>query len=203
MNKNIPVALQNVTAGYGDRPVLRNVNLRVAEGKITAIAGPAGSGKSTLIRSIMGFLELSSGRVEVYGKSVGQQRSLLGYVPQCGSVYCDYSLTVRNVVMMGLRNVEAALDATGLSSMADQPISEVSGAVQQRVFLARALAQESRIYLMDEPVDASIIQQVRALREKGKTTLVAHRDFKTARSYCDDLFAIDEYGRLDRQNNLA
>ncbi|MDP2599511.1 MAG: metal ABC transporter ATP-binding protein [Deltaproteobacteria bacterium] len=208
-----PIELHDVTVSYHRRPVLWNVDLKIPEGKLIGVIGPNGAGKSTLIKAIMGLLPLSSGWIQVYGKSAKEQRGILGYVPQKESVDWDFPVTVKDVVMMGRygkiglikraskqdrRIVGACLEKLGISSFADRQISQLSGGQQQRVFLARALAQESEIYLMDEPfvgVDAAtesaIILLLKELKNQGKTVLVVNHDLQTAQSYYDDILMLN------------
>lgn len=209
----IPIEFHDVTMAYGKKPVLWNVEIDIPEGKLIGIIGPNGAGKSTLIKGVMGLMPLTAGWIKVYGRSIRQQRGLVGYVPQRGSVDWDFPVTVRDVVMMGrygkiglLRRpkkadeqvVESSLEKVGMASFADRQISQLSGGQQQRVFLARALAQESKIYLMDEPfvgVDAAtekaIVLLLKELREKGKTVLVVNHDLQTAQSYFDMILMIN------------
>jgi manganese/zinc/iron transport system ATP- binding protein len=172
-----------------------------------AIVGPNGAGKSTLIKSILGLIESSAGTVRIYGKPYREQRRLVGYVPQRGSVDWDFPTNALDVVMMGLygklgwvrrpggKEREQAMDSlhnVGMADLADRQISQLSGGQQQRVFLARALVQDAQVYFMDEPfagVDATteraIITLLRELRTAGKTVLVVHHDLHTLETYFD------------------
>jgi manganese/zinc/iron transport system ATP- binding protein len=172
-----------------------------------AIVGPNGAGKTTLIKSILGLVRPAAGQVLVYGKSYAEQRHLVGYVPQRGSVDWDFPTSVVDVVMMGrygnlgwfkrpgAAEHAAALDAldkVGMKPYAERQISQLSGGQQQRVFLARALVQDAQLYFMDEPfqgVDATteraIVALLQDLRKKGKTVVVVHHDLQTVPEYFD------------------
>jgi manganese/zinc/iron transport system ATP- binding protein len=172
-----------------------------------AIIGPNGAGKTTLIKTILGLMKPAAGQVLIYGKPYSQQRHLVGYVPQRGSVDWDFPTSVLDVVMMGRyrslgwirrpgqRERElalAALDKVGMRPYADRQISQLSGGQQQRVFLARALVQDAQIYFMDEPfqgVDATteraIVTLLQDLRQAGKTVVVVHHDLQTVPEYFD------------------
>ena len=150
---------------------------------------------------------MASGEVLIYGKPFEQHRSLVGYVPQRGSVDWDFPVSALDVVVMGRygrlgwfrrpgkADREAAmhcLERVGMHDFAKRQISQLSGGQQQRIFLARALAQEARIYLMDEPfvgVDAAteraILTLLQELRETQRTCLIVHHDLQTVRDYFD------------------
>lgn len=201
------IEVTDLTVAYQDKPVLWDVDLSVPPGILTAIIGPNGAGKTTLLKSILGLVRPAAGQVLIYGKPYIQQRRLVGYVPQRGSVDWDFPTSVLDVVMMGrygalgwLRRPgknerQAALEALeklGMSQFASRQISQLSGGQQQRVFLARALVQNAQVYLMDEPfqgVDAvterSIVTLLQELRAAGKTVVVVHHDLQTVLDYFD------------------
>jgi len=206
-NERLPIEVTDLTVAYKEQPVLWDVDLEAPKGVLMAIIGPNGAGKSTLIKAILGLVPAAAGRVRIYGKPYPEQRALVGYVPQRGSVDWDFPTDALDVVTMGLyRKVgwarrpgkaerELALESlakVGMESFADRQISQLSGGQQQRVFLARALVQDAQIYLMDEPfagVDAiterAIISLLRELRAAGKTVLVVHHDLQTVPEYFD------------------
>jgi len=201
------VEATDLTVAYRDKPVLWDVDLDVPEGVLMAIVGPNGAGKSTLIKSVLGLVPMAAGQVQIYGKSYKEQRRLVGYVPQRGSVDWDFPTNALDVVMMGLygrlgwvkrpgrQERERAMDGlrkVGLADLAERQISQLSGGQQQQVILARALVQEAQVYFMDEPfagVDATteraIIALLRDLRAAGKTVIVVHHDLQTLEEYFD------------------
>lgn len=209
----LPISVEDLTVAYREAPVLWDVDLDVPDSTLMAIVGPNGAGKSTLIKAILGLIEPSAGRVLVYGKSYAQQRSLVAYVPQRGSVDWDFPTNALDVVTMGRYGAlgwfrrpgkaerEMAMDAlrmVGMEGYAERQISQLSGGQQQRVFLARALVQNAQIYLMDEPfqgVDATtehaIIKVLQSLKEAGKTVLVVHHDLETVPEYFDRVFILN------------
>ncbi|MCW5877148.1 MAG: metal ABC transporter ATP-binding protein [Anaerolineales bacterium] len=172
-----------------------------------AIVGPNGAGKTTLLKAALGLLPIAAGQVAIFGKPYKEQRGLVSYVPQRGSVDWDFPTSVLDVVMMGnygklgwvrrpgaaeRRAAEAALDKVGMSEYAQRQISQLSGGQQQRTFLARALVQDAQIYFMDEPfqgVDATteraIVELLKELRASGKTVLAVHHDLQTVPEYFD------------------
>jgi len=209
----LPITVEDLTVAYREAPVLWDVDLDVPDSTLMAIVGPNGAGKSTLIKAILGLIEPSAGRVLVYGKPYAQQRSLVAYVPQRGSVDWDFPTNALDVVTMGRYGAlgwfrrpgkaerEMAMDAlrmVGMEGYAERQISQLSGGQQQRVFLARALVQNAQIYLMDEPfqgVDATtehaIIKVLQSLKEAGKTVLVVHHDLETVPEYFDRVFILN------------
>lgn len=199
--------VSDLTVAYRDKPVLWDIDLEVPEGTLMAIVGPNGAGKTTLMKAILALIHPAAGRVLIYGKPYSQQRRLVGYVPQRGSVDWDFPTTVLDVVMMGrygnlgwirrpgkkerLRALEA-LEKVGMTAFVRRQISQLSGGQQQRVFLARALAQDARMYFMDEPfqgVDArtekAIVGLLQELRSAGRTVIVVHHDLQTVPEYFD------------------
>jgi len=205
--------IMDLTVAYQEKPVLWDVDLEVPEGVLMAIVGPNGAGKSTLIKTILGLVPPAAGKVRIYGAPYEEQRQLVGYVPQRGSVDWDFPTNALDVVMMGLyrclgwvrrpghRERELALESlrkVGMADLAERQISQLSGGQQQRVFLARALVQDAQIYFMDEPfvgVDAvterAIVTLLRELRDAGKTVIVVHHDLHTAPEYFDWLMLLN------------
>ncbi len=204
-----PIALEvdDLTVAYNSKPAIWDVDLAVPEGVLMAIVGPNGAGKSTLIKAVLKLIPRAAGTAQFYGKPHEQARSLVGYVPQRGSVDWDFPTSVIDVVKMGLYGKLGwfwrpgrkehdlalhALDQVGMADYADRQISQLSGGQQQRTFLARALVQDAQIYFMDEPfaaVDAvterAIVAILRELRERNKTVLVVHHDLQTVEEYFD------------------
>ncbi|MBC7812983.1 MAG: ABC transporter ATP-binding protein, partial [Burkholderiales bacterium] len=162
---HLPILVEDLTVAYREEPVLWDVDLQVPIGTLMAIVGPNGAGKSTLIKTIIGLIEPSAGQVSIYGKPFKQQRHLVGYVPQRGSVDWDFPTNALDVVMMGRyghlgwfkrpgqserEQAMQALTKVSMEDYAERQISQLSGGQQQRVFLARALVQDAQIYFMDE-----------------------------------------------------
>jgi manganese/zinc/iron transport system ATP- binding protein len=207
------VSMRDLTVAYRDTPVLWDIDLDVPAGTLTAIIGPNGAGKSTLIKAAMGLVPVAAGSVSIFGRPYAEQRNLVGYVPQRGSVDWDFPTNALDVVMMGtygrlgwIRRPGKAqreiamrsLEQLGMADYANRQISQLSGGQQQRVFLARALAQDAELYFMDEPfvgVDATtegaIVELLRELRARGKTVVVVHHDLESAPDYFDWLVLLN------------
>ncbi len=201
------VEVTDLTVAYQDKPVLWDIDLETPPGTLMAIVGPNGAGKTTLIKAILGLVKAAAGQVLIHGRPYSEQRELVGYVPQRGSVDWDFPTSVLDVVMMGrYRNLGwfrrpgkrekqlalQALEQVGMENYAGRQISQLSGGQQQRVFLARALVQDAQVYFMDEPfqgVDATteraIVALLQNLRAAGKTVIVVHHDLQTVAEYFD------------------
>ena len=212
MSRTPAIEVNDLTVAYREQPVLWDVDLEVPQGVLMAIVGPNGAGKTTLIKAILGLVKPVAGRVLVHGRPYTEQRRLVAYVPQRGTVDWDFPTSVLDVVTMGtygrlgwLRRVgraerDAALDAldkVGMRELAHRQISQLSGGQQQRVFLARALVQDARVYLMDEPfqgVDAkterAIVDVLQDLRERGNTVVAVHHALQTVPEYFDHVLLL-------------
>src|SRR5262245_17599439 len=203
----VAVEVTDLTVAYRDRPVLWDIDLSVPAGVLMAIVGPNGAGKTTLIKAILGLVRPAAGQVLIHGKPYAEQRRLVGYVPQRGTVDWDFPTSVLDVVLMGRYGslgwfrrpgrreralAQEGLVKVGMQEFASRQISQLSGGQQQRVFLARALVQDAQVYFMDEPfqgVDATteraIVGLLQGLRAAGKTVVVVHHDLQTVREYFD------------------
>jgi zinc transport system ATP-binding protein len=190
------VRLRGAAVGYGDRAAIRGVDLDLARGEVLAVLGPNGAGKSTLVRGILGLAPLLAGSLELFGvpSSAFRDRYRIGYVPQRHTIHGALPATVREVVASGRlarrrwwaragaadrAAVDEAVFTVGLSDRADEPVATLSGGQQRRALIARALAAEPDVLVMDEPtagVDTAN-QQVLAdtlgsLVDRGATLLV-------------------------------
>jgi iron(III) transport system ATP-binding protein len=203
--KALDLKIENVGAAYGDNVVLDGIDLAIEPGELFALLGPSGCGKTTLLRLIAGFAEASHGRILVGGKDVSP---LPPWKRDVGMVFQSYALwphmTVGDNVAFGLRErrlpraeikrrVDAALSFVGLTAQIDRRPSQLSGGQQQRVALARTIAIEPKILLLDEPLsnlDAKLRVQVRrelrALQKSlGLTTVIVTHDQEEANTICD------------------
>lgn len=202
------VLVRDLWVGYDGTPALEEVSFELPTGSLVGLAGPNGSGKSTLLRTLLGLVRPWRGRTEIFGRPVGRVRQRVGYAPQAEVVDWDFPATVGEVVMMGryrrvglLRRpgaqdrgaVERGLALVGLEGLVGRQIGELSGGQQRRMLIARALAQETDLLLLDEPMvglDATIqhdlLDLFEALRGEGKTLLIATHDLSCVAS-CFDL----------------
>lgn len=202
-----PLEVDDLTVAYDRKPVIWDVEFAIPDGALVGIVGPNGAGKSTLLKAVMGLTPRASGRVSVFGQPYRAARRRVGYVPQRESVDWDFPVSAVDVVAMGLygkigwclpvkkkvkRLAMEALAQVGMADLAKRQISQLSGGQQQRTFLARALVQNSDLYLMDEPfaaVDAAtetaIVQILKSMKANGKTAVVIHHDLQTVADYFD------------------
>lgn len=192
------VWLSDVTAGYNDRVAVEHVSLAVEAGSLLALVGPNGSGKSTILKLMAGLLRPWSGRVEVLGAAPGREAHRIAYVPQAELVDWQFPVTVADVVMMGRypilgplrrpgrddrRSVEAAIEKVGMAALAGRQIGALSGGQRRRVFLARALAAEPDVFLLDEPVtgvdtmtEEELMDILEGETRRGKTVVASTHD---------------------------
>ena len=202
------IRARDVTVAYGREPAIYNISLDVRAGERVAIIGPNGAGKSTLIQTLLGLLQPQSGTVEWFDLE-GQQ---IGYVPQHEGVNWDFPVTVRDVVMLGrvrrmgwLRGprradwqaVQAALERVDMLEFSDRQVGELSGGQRRRVFVARALAQEARLLMLDEPfsgVDVqaqnSLMDVLDSLNRDGITIVLSTHDLNLAFQRFDRVLAL-------------
>ena len=192
------VLIEGVTAGYGRRVALTDVSLDVQQGSLLAVIGPNGAGKSTLLKLIAGLLKPTAGRLTVLGGPPGSAARQVAYLPQAEAVDWDFPVTVGEVVMMGRyarlgfgrqpgpvdrERGGAALETVGMADAADRQIGALSGGQRRRVFLARAIAAEPELYLLDEPVtgvDVTTQEELMDVLEgearAGKTVIATTHD---------------------------
>ncbi|MEJ5899160.1 manganese/iron ABC transporter ATP-binding protein [Ochrobactrum teleogrylli] len=188
---------------------LRDASFRIPTGTIAALVGVNGSGKSTLFKAIMGFVRLARGSIRVLGMTVDEalRKNLVAYVPQSEEVDWNFPVLVEDVVMMGryghmgmMRRPKAvdheavanALARVNMSEFRKRQIGELSGGQKKRVFLARALAQDGRVILLDEPftgvdvkTEEQIITLLRELRDEGRVMLVSTHNLGSVPEFCD------------------
>ncbi len=193
------IKIRDLSVAYNRRPALEDITLSIPKGAMVGIVGPNGGGKSTLVKAMLGLVPRLRGEVEVLGRPVDRRaRRLVGYVPQREDVDWNFPVSAFDVVIMGRvpsmkllrrpthRDKELAWEAlrtVGMEKFADTRIGEFSGGQQQRIFLARALAQEAEVLLLDEPVSGvdapsqhEIFDLLRKLQGTGKTVVVTTHD---------------------------
>ncbi len=198
------------------RPVLGPLDLELSTGSFVGIVGPNGSGKTTLLRTLTGMLRPSAGEVLLLGRPLADYRALeiarlVGVVPQ--TFHLDFSFTVEEMVALGgyargplsargprtTAPVTAALEATGLTSLADRLVTQLSGGERQRALIAQTLAQDTPTLLLDEPLNnldlnhqLETMQLLRSLHASGRTVVVVLHDLNMAAQYCDELLLLDQ-----------
>lgn len=201
---------RDVTVTYRNgHTALHDASFEIPTGTITALVGVNGAGKSTLFKAIMGFVPAARGEIRLLGKSVKDalRANLVAYVPQSEEVDWAFPVLVEDVVMMGryghmgfLRRagakdhaaVDQALERVNMSDFRRRQIGELSGGQRKRVFLARALAQDGQVILLDEPfsgvdvkTEDQITQLLRELRDEGRVMLVSTHNLGSVPDFCD------------------
>jgi manganese/iron transport system ATP-binding protein len=217
------VWLSDVSAGYGDRTALEHVTVAVEPGSLLAVVGPNGAGKSTLLKLMAGLLQPWSGRIEILGQPSGREARRVAYVPQAELVDWAFPVTVEDVVMMGRfprlgpirrpgtddrRAVREALGMVGMDGHLRTQIGRLSGGQRRRVFLARALAAEPDLFLLDEPVTGIdpgtqelLMDILEAQAARGKTVVATTHDLACAAQRFQQVLAVNRtvvaYGPSD------
>lgn len=201
---------QDVTVTYRNgHTALWNASFEIPRGTVTALVGVNGAGKSTLFKAIMGFVPASKGEIRILGQSVRDalRQNLVAYVPQSEEVDWAFPVLVEDVVMMGryghmgfLRRpapadhaaVDQALARVNMQDYRHRQIGELSGGQRKRVFLARALAQDGQVILLDEPftgvdvkTEEQIVELLRSLRDEGRVMLVSTHNLGSVPEFCD------------------
>lgn len=212
------VTVEHLSCGYDDRLVLKDISFQVATGEMLGVIGPNGSGKSTLIRALTRILPLQNGRIDYYGKDIGsyslkQLAQTVAVIPQQASI--PFAFSAFELTLMGRmphltrfqrerpEDIEIALDAmrrTDCLQFRDRPIHELSGGERQRVIIARALAQQPGVLLLDEPTSyLDLNHQIEIFdllhylcnRDRMAMLCVSH-DLNLAAEYCTRLMMVDQ-----------
>ncbi|MDF1726437.1 MAG: manganese/iron ABC transporter ATP-binding protein [Sulfitobacter sp.] len=204
------LSASDVTVTYRNgHTALWNASFEIPRGTVTALVGVNGAGKSTLFKAIMGFVPTARGKIDILGMGVREalSKNLVAYVPQAEEVDWTFPVLVEDVVMMGryghmgfLRRasaadrdaVDQALERVSMQDFRHRQIGELSGGQRKRVFLARALAQDGQVILLDEPftgVDVTTEEQIVALlqdlRDEGRVMLVSTHNLGSVPEFCD------------------
>ncbi|MDO5747956.1 MAG: anchored repeat-type ABC transporter ATP-binding subunit [Actinomycetaceae bacterium] len=204
--------VEHLSVSYGKRTAIDDVTFRLSQGVLMGLVGPNGAGKTTLIRAILRLLPTISGIVRVAGKTGTAAARNIGYVPQRHEFAWDYPISVQQVVLSGLtgkiglfrrvrpehwQGVYRALSQVGLSDLRDRTVGELSGGQRQRVLLARALAANPPLLILDEPytgLDQPTIELLaellRQLADSGTSIFMSTHDIPGAMDTCDELLML-------------
>jgi len=214
------IAVQKLNHDFNGRPVLRDVGFDVEPGRFFIIIGPNGSGKTTLLKLMMGLLPLKSGQINILSRNITRYSAQnlarrIAYVPQ--SVPVEFPFSVTDIVLMGraphlgllgfesqadLELAHNAMAITGVEHLALRRLDQLSGGEQQRVFIARAICQQPKILMLDEPTAAlDLSHQVRLMdlmerlkTEQGVTVVMVSHDLNMAAMYADRLLLLSKGG---------
>ena len=210
------ININDFTVKLNNKTILENINLALHGPKIIALVGANGAGKSTLFKSIMGIINPSDGNIIINGKNPKDalKNNLISYVPQIEEVDWNFPLLVEELVMMGRYNhmnifrkvsikdkriVKESLDSVQMNEFINSQIGELSGGQKKRIFIARALAQESKILLLDEPfsgvdinTEESLSMLFRSLVDRGCLIIVSTHNLGSVPRFCDEVILLDK-----------
>ena len=210
------IKINDFTVKLNNKTILENINLTLHGPKIIALVGANGAGKSTLFKSIMGIINPSDGNIIINGKNPKDalKNNLISYVPQIEEVDWNFPLLVEELVMMGRYNhmnifrkvsikdkriVKESLDSVQMNEFINSQIGELSGGQKKRIFIARALAQESKILLLDEPfsgvdinTEESLSMLFRSLVDRGCLIIVSTHNLGSVPRFCDEVILLDK-----------
>ncbi len=209
------LALRHAVVAYDRAPVVEDVDGTVVPGQSVALIGPNGAGKSTLIKAVLGLVPVVGGSIAVLGRPPAAARRQIAYVPQADTLDAEFPVSALQVVLMGryprigwVRRpgradrlaAREALEAVGLAERAPARFGTLSGGQRQRVLLARAIAQEPRLLLLDEPfngVDAAsqdlLLAALQRLRAGGAAVVMATHDLGLAHLACDEVCLLNHH----------
>ncbi len=207
------LVVSDLTVAYNRVPALHHLSFGAQCGHAVALLGPNGAGKSTLLKSLAGLLERETGAISFHGFAVNGPNSEFAYLPQREQIDWDFPTTVRGLVEMGRYQrtgwwrffsggdseaVEDAIRLMQLEDLVDRQVSALSGGQQQRAFLARALAQQAHVFLLDEPFTGldkpnqeNLKHLLRTLRAQGKLLLVSHHDLASVPEIFDSVLLLN------------
>lgn len=204
------LAVRGLEVGYADVRALEDVTFTLAPGRICGLIGVNGSGKSTLFKALMGLVVPQEGTVELFGgpTTTARKRGLVAYMPQAEEVDWTFPVSVADVVAMGLYGrlgaarrlrpedrtaITDALERVGLAELRDRQIGRLSGGQRKRVFIARSIAQDAQLLLLDEPfagVDSTSERTMgillQTLRDEGRSVLISTHDLAGVPELCDE-----------------
>jgi zinc transport system ATP-binding protein len=208
------VEIQNLNLNYSDLNVLKDINITIKDKEFTAIIGPNGGGKTTLLKIILGLIKPSSGKVKVYGKTSSYKKNLIGYVPQFTKFEKNFPINVIDVVLMGrlkygrkifqkyskkdIDIAENIMKSLGIYELKDRQIGQLSGGQMQKVLIARALCMEPKLLLLDEPTASIDIKSKNSIYSllkdlnKDITIIIVTHDTGTIFSYTDRVFYLNK-----------
>jgi len=214
---NVGISVNNISVVYKNgHNAIKDISFDISLGSITALVGINGSGKSTLFKAIMGFVPCYQGDVSIMGKPVKSalKNNLIAYVPQSEDIDWNFPVLVKDVVMMGrfghmnifrmpkdrdIQAVDKALARVNMTDFKHRQIGELSGGQRKRVFLARSLAQNSSVILLDEPftgvdvtTEEQIIRLLKELASEGKVILISTHNLGSVPEFCDSAVLINQ-----------
>ncbi len=222
------IKVKNLTVNYDKSPAIWDLNFSIPSGSSVGIIGPNGGGKTTLVKSMIGLIPITSGEISFCGKTLKEVRGKIAYVPQKKNIDWDFPITVLEVVLMGVygklglfkrvgkKDKDMAfsiLERLGMDKFANRHIGALSGGQQQRLFVARALLQGGDFYFFDEPftcidktTEKLIVDIFLQLINDGKSIFVVHHDLSTVKNYFNHLIMLNKrlitHGSVENVYNM-
>jgi zinc transport system ATP-binding protein len=209
------VHIENLSIHYGQTPAITDVHLDVSDGEYLGVIGPNGGGKSTLLKAVLGLIPVSSGTVQLYGENSSKNRACVGYVPQFAMLNRKFPISLFEVVLTGYlkqglspffkfspkdkESTYALLERVGIANLANRQIAELSGGEFQKMLIARALAANPKLLLLDEPtasVDAASRDQIYSLLSelnKNMTIILVTHDLLAISSQVHRLACLNRH----------
>ncbi|WP_339320464.1 metal ABC transporter ATP-binding protein [Paenibacillus sp. FSL R10-2734] len=206
--------IRNLNVDYFGNSALENINIDIPFGHTVGIIGPNGAGKSTFIKSLLEVIKKRTGTVMIEGRDISEYKRKIAYVPQKNDIDLTFPITVKDTVLTGTypnlrifqrpgkkerERVAQCMAMVDISDLADKQISNLSGGQLQRVFIARALAQQANVFFLDEPFvgidlvsEKIIVELLKHLREEGKTILIVHHDLHEVEEYFDKVIILNK-----------
>lgn len=208
------IEIRNLNVDYFGNSALENINMDIPFGHTIGIIGPNGAGKSTFIKSLLEVIKKRTGTVMVEGRPISEYKRKIAYVPQKNDIDLSFPITVKDTVLTGTypnlrifqrpgkkerEIVEQCMAMVDISDLGHKQISNLSGGQLQRVFIARALAQQANVFFLDEPFvgidlvsEKIIVKLLKHLREEGKTILIVHHDLHEVEEYFDKVIILNK-----------
>lgn len=207
------IVIENLTVKYRNLIAIKDISFNTSCGNRLALIGPNGAGKSTLLKAIAGLVKKSSGNIQWRGTDVGKWSREFAYLPQREEIDWNFPITVRGLVEMGRypqlgmwkkfsnkdhEAVDKALNSLNLTDLQSRQIKQLSGGQQQRAFIARAIAQEAHVLLLDEPftgLDRNAVKTLCDLMHKlaseGRLIIASHHDMRSAKELFNQVLLIN------------
>lgn len=214
MNKNkAAIEIKDLSFSIDELSILENINMSIKQGDFAGLVGPNGGGKTTLLKLILGLYKAQSGTIKIFGEPVKTQRKVIGYVPQYANFNCDFPISVQDTVLQGRLGLTKFLGGyskkdksiankvmleTEIADLANRSIQSLSGGQMQRVLVARALAAEPEILLLDEPTanidqraEKDIFDLFKIINQRMTILIISH-DIGFVSDYINKVFCLNK-----------
>ena len=210
---NPAIEITNLNFSFDKLSILENINMTIEQGDFAGLVGPNGGGKTTLLKLILGLYKAQSGQISIFGQALKKQRKLIGYVPQYADFNSDFPISVQDTVLQGRLGVSSffasyskrdkqialnVMQETEIFDLADRSIQSLSGGQMQRVLVARALASQPKILLLDEPTanidlraEKDIFDLFKSINQRMSILIISH-DIGFVSDYINKVFCLNK-----------